>query len=64
LIKTIEILIDTQGQTKIQTKGFTGSSCQEASRLLEQALGPTQSDVRTAEYFQPAAAPTEQQQRT
>ena len=44
--------------------GLTGGSCQEASRLLEQALGQTQSDVRTAEYYQPAAATTEQQQRS
>ena len=37
-MKTIEITVSSQGEARLQTKGFTGSSCREASRLLEQAL--------------------------
>lgn len=51
-MKTIEILISPTGQTTVQTKGFTGSACQEASRFLEQALGSRTSEVRTAEFHQ------------
>jgi hypothetical protein len=53
-MKTIEITIDPQGQTKLQTKGFAGPQCQEASRFLEQALGQKQSEQLTAEFYQPA----------
>ena len=35
----IEVLVRPDGSTKIETKGFSGSQCQEASRYLEQALG-------------------------
>jgi hypothetical protein len=51
-LKTIEITVSPTGQTTIQTKGFTGTTCQEASRLLEQALGTRQSAERTAEFYQ------------
>jgi hypothetical protein len=50
-MKTIEITIDSQGRTKLQTKGFAGAECQEASRFLEQALGQKQSEQLTAEYY-------------
>jgi len=51
-LKTIEITVSPTGQTTIQTKGFAGNSCQEASRFLEQALGVRQSDDRTSEFYQ------------
>jgi hypothetical protein len=51
-MKTIEITVSSQGEARLQTKGFTGSSCREASRLLEQALGDVQSDTPTAEMCQ------------
>ena len=38
-MKTIEITVDPKGQTKVETKGFTGGECREASRFVEQALG-------------------------
>jgi len=59
--KIIEITIDPKGNSKLQTKGFAGSSCRDASRLLERALGVVESDVPTTEMYQ--AAPAEQQIR-
>ena len=38
-MKVIEIVVDPKGQTILQTKGFAGPSCRDASRLLEAALG-------------------------
>ena len=52
--RTIEVIVSPQGQTKIETSGFAGSSCHEASRFLEQALGTRGSEQLTAEYYQPA----------
>ncbi len=51
-MKTIEILVSPTGQTTVQTKGFSGASCQDASRLLEQALGTRTSEERTPEFYQ------------
>jgi hypothetical protein len=49
--KTIEITVSPTGQTTLQTKGFAGSSCREASKLIERALGVVQSDAPTAEMY-------------
>ena len=51
-MKTIEVTISPTGETTVQTHGFAGSSCREASTALEQALGLVQSDHATAEMHQ------------
>jgi hypothetical protein len=58
LSKLIEIIVSAKGETQVQTKGFTGSRCREASRFLEQALGVKQSEKLTDEFYH---ASTEQQ---
>jgi hypothetical protein len=52
-MKTIEIIIDAKGEVRLQTRGFAGESCREASQLLEQALGEVQTESPTAEMYQP-----------
>ena len=61
-MKTIEITIAPNGQIQIETKGFTGSECRDASRLLEQALGQQASEVLKAEFYQSASAQQQLQQ--
>ncbi|MEQ8636386.1 DUF2997 domain-containing protein [Gimesia maris] len=51
-MKIIEIIISTDGQSRIETRGFTGSRCRDASRFLEAALGTVSSEHLTAEYHQ------------
>ena len=51
-MKTIEIIVSPQGETRLETRGFAGASCQAASRLLEQALGIRQTEQLTAEFHQ------------
>jgi len=53
---TIEIIVSPKGESVIQTKGFAGSSCREATKALEQALGAVQADKATAEMYQTATA--------
>ena len=55
--QTIEVTVKPNGETLIETKGFTGPSCREATRSLEQALGIPTSEHLTAEFYesQPAA---------
>ena len=52
---TIEIIVAPNGQSQVQTKGFTGSSCRQASGFIEQALGQRTSEQMTAEYYQQAS---------
>lgn len=56
--KIIEIIVSPAGQSTVQTHGFAGSSCQEAGRFLEQALGKRTSEQLTAEYHQATASAT------
>jgi hypothetical protein len=51
-MKTIEIVVSPQGEIRLITRGFTGRSCQDASRQLEQALGLRVSEQLTPEYHQ------------
>ena len=51
-MKTIEITVSPDGQTKVETKGFTGAECREASRFVEEALGQCISEKLTAEFFE------------
>jgi hypothetical protein len=50
-LKTIEIIVDPKGQTRIETRGFSGGECREASRFVEQALGTRSAEVLTAEFY-------------
>ncbi|HBL42279.1 DUF2997 domain-containing protein [Gimesia benthica] len=51
-MKTIDIIFSTDGQSRIETRGFTGSRCKDASRFLEAALGKVSSEQLTSEYHQ------------
>lgn len=50
--KTIEITILPDGSTQVQTKGYAGKSCLDASRFIERALGDTTSMQTTPEMYQ------------
>ncbi len=60
--KIIEITVSPSGQTRIETKGFTGADCQAASRFIEQALGQRQSEQVKPEFYQVQAQQTAQEQ--
>jgi DUF2997 family protein len=50
--KTIEITVGPKGETKIETKGFSGPECRLASEFVEQALGQRSAEQLTAEFYQ------------
>ncbi len=49
--KIIEIIVSPTGETRLETKGFTGGECREASKFVEDALGQKGSEQLTAEMF-------------
>ena len=52
--KTIEITVAPEGSVSIKTSGFTGSTCRDATRDLERALGLARRESLLPEYFQQA----------
>ena len=55
-MKIIEITIASDGSTRVETQGFSGSTCREASRFVEQALGRVTAEALTSEYHQAEVA--------
>ncbi len=51
-MKTIEITVGPRGETKVETRGFAGAECREASKFVEQALGLKTAEALTAEFYQ------------
>lgn len=51
MTKIIQVVVNPKGETKIETSGFAGSSCQDATRELERALGATTEETLTGEYY-------------
>jgi hypothetical protein len=62
--RRLEVIITPDGKTSIRTLGFTGSTCQQASRFLEEALGQTVTEHRTAEFYQAESVQQHQQERS
>ena len=55
--RIIEVTVSPSGETTVQTKGYVGADCLQASRFLEQALGVVAADTKTAEFYQSVATP-------
>jgi hypothetical protein len=53
--RVIEVTVSPQGQTTIQTKGYSGGECVQASKFLEEALGIPSTEHRTTEFYQSEA---------
>ena len=60
--KTIEIIVAPNGQSKVETKGFTGSECRDASRFVELAIGQQTNEILKSEFHQTATAQQQVQQ--
>lgn len=52
MLRIIEVTVSPTGETSIQTRGFAGGECLQASKFLEQALGVVASDHKTTEFYQ------------
>ena len=63
-MKTIEITVSPQGETRIETRGFSGSECRDASRFIEEALGNSTSEKLTGEFYIENSVRQQNQQRS
>ena len=62
-MKRIEIVVDTKGNSQVQTKGFSGPSCLDASRFIREALGKQNNQRKTAEFYAAGTQQTQQSQK-
>lgn len=46
---SIEVIIEADGETKIEPKGFSGKACLKETKNLEEALGRLQDRKETAD---------------
>ena len=53
--KTIEITVSPEGAVSLKTTGFSGSSCKDATRDLERALGVARKETLLPEFHQQQA---------
>ena len=56
MARIIEVIVSPTGETTVQTKGYVGAECQQASKFIEQALGVVASDQKTSEFYQQVQA--------
>ena len=49
--RVIEVTVSPQGEVTVQTKGYAGADCVQASKDLEAALGVVTADRKTADYY-------------
>ena len=64
MTKIIEIIVQPDGQTRVETKGFSGSTCRDASRFIEESLGKQTCEQLTGEFYQTHAAQQSAQQHS
>ncbi len=51
-MRVIEVTVTPGGEVTVQTKGYVGPECLQASKFLEQSLGVTLADRKTGEFYQ------------
>jgi len=60
--RIIEVIVSPTGETTVQTKGYAGADCIQASKFLEDALGLKTSDRLTGDFYATLTQPVEVQQ--
>jgi len=63
-MRIIEIVVSPTGQTQVETKGFSGSGCRDASRFIEEALGKCTGEKLTGEFYAETSVDQQNQQKT
>ena len=61
--RIIEVIVSPTGETNIQTKGYSGGDCLQASKFLESALGVVAAERKTPEFFNTTQANQQQENR-
>jgi len=61
---SIEIVVSPTGAVRVQTRGFRGGTCRDASRALEVALGTRTAERLSGEFFEEVTPRNEVEERS
>ena len=61
-MQNITIIVKPDGKTVVETTGYYGTSCRDASKFIEQALGKQQAETFKPEYYSTTTNTSEQQE--
>ena len=50
-MKKIKVHVSKEGNTTIETEGFTGQACKDVTKALKAALGAASKETFTDEYY-------------
>ena len=50
--QSIEVVVAPNGETRVETKGFSVASCRAASEFIERALGVSTCERLKPEFYQ------------
>ena len=60
--RSIEVTVSPTGAITVEAEGYTGASCEEATRFLEEALGQPGKRVRKGEFYRKTTRNNNRQQ--
>ena len=55
----VKIKIKKNGQTEIKTEGISGPACKALTKPIEDALGATSKDEKTADFYKATTSNTQ-----
>ncbi|TWU51154.1 DUF2997 domain-containing protein [Rubripirellula reticaptiva] len=50
-MKTVTVIVSPEGASRVETNGFTGDQCRQASAFLEEALGLKENEQLKADFY-------------
>ena len=50
--RIIEIVVSPTGESRIETKGYVGNECRQATERIERALGARSNEQLKTEFYQ------------
>lgn len=56
MAQTIEITVSSMGEVMIHAKGYSGNTCEAATKFIEEAIGKVTKRTATAERFESVKA--------
>jgi len=60
----IEIVVSPTGAVRVQTRGFRGGTCRDASHALEVALGTRTAEMLSGEFYEAVIPRNEVEERS
>lgn len=55
------VTIKSDNKVEVKVEGHSGHTCTDITKALERALGETESDTKTEEYYKATITQTQQQ---